>query len=40
VLLIVTGEFGRPPRLEQKDGRIGRDHWPGAIRGEPIEELI
>lgn len=31
VLLIVTGEFGRTPRLEQRDGRIGRDHWPGAM---------
>src|SRR4029077_542728 len=28
VLLIVTGEFGRTPRLEYKDGKIGRDHWP------------
>lgn len=31
VLLIVTGEFGRTPRLENKDGKIGRDHWPGAM---------
>jgi hypothetical protein len=31
VLLIVTGEFGRTPRLEHKDGRIGRDHWPSAM---------
>lgn len=31
VLLIVTGEFGRTPRLEQRDGRIGRDHYPGAM---------
>ena len=31
VLLIVTGEFGRTPRLERMDGRIGRDHWPGAM---------
>jgi uncharacterized protein (DUF1501 family) len=31
VLLIVTGEFGRTPRLEFRDGRIGRDHWPGAM---------
>ena len=29
--MIVTGEFGRTPRLEQRDGRIGRDHWPGAM---------
>src|SRR5207302_10630791 len=31
VLLVVTGEFGRTPRLEQRDGRIGRDHWPSAM---------
>jgi hypothetical protein len=31
VLLIVTGEFGRTPRLEFQNGRIGRDHWPGAM---------
>lgn len=31
VLLVVTGEFGRTPRLEYKDGKIGRDHWPGAM---------
>lgn len=31
VLLIVTGEFGRTPRLEFRDGRIGRDHWPSAM---------
>ncbi len=31
VMLIVTGEFGRTPRLEFRDGRIGRDHWPGAM---------
>lgn len=31
VLLVVTGEFGRTPRLEFKDGRIGRDHWPSAM---------
>ncbi len=31
VLLIVTGEFGRTPRLEYKDGRVGRDHWPSAM---------
>lgn len=31
VLLIVTGEFGRTPRLEHKDGIIGRDHWPSAM---------
>lgn len=32
VLLIITGEFGRTPRLEHKDGTIiGRDHWPSAM---------
>jgi hypothetical protein len=31
VLLLVTGEFGRTPRLEYRDGKIGRDHWPGAM---------
>ncbi len=31
VLVIVTGEFGRTPRLEFKDGKIGRDHWPYAL---------
>jgi hypothetical protein len=30
-LVIVTGEFGRTPRLEFKDGKIGRDHWPYAM---------
>jgi hypothetical protein len=28
VLLIVTGEFGRTPRITYADGRPGRDHWP------------
>ena len=31
VLLIVTGEFGRSPRLEYHNGRPGRDHWPRAM---------
>lgn len=31
VLVVVTGEFGRTPRLEFKDGKIGRDHWPHAM---------
>ncbi len=31
VLLVVTGEFGRTPRLELRDGKIGRDHWPSAM---------
>jgi hypothetical protein len=31
VLLIVTGEFGRTPRISYDKGRPGRDHWPGAM---------
>lgn len=31
VLLVVTGEFGRTPKLEQVKGRPGRDHWPQAM---------
>jgi hypothetical protein len=31
VLLIVSGEFGRTPRLEFKNGVTGRDHWPYAM---------
>jgi hypothetical protein len=31
VLLIVTGEFGRTPRLSYHEGRPGRDHWPQAM---------
>jgi hypothetical protein len=31
VLLVVTGEFGRTPRVEQAVGRPGRDHWPQAM---------
>lgn len=31
VLLIVTGEFGRTPKLEQAKGRPGRDHWPQSM---------
>ena len=33
VLLVVTGEFGRTPRIEydKKTGRPGRDHWPQAM---------
>lgn len=30
-LLIVTGEFGRTPRLSYANGRPGRDHWPQAM---------
>jgi hypothetical protein len=29
-LLIITGEFGRTPRVTYSNGRPGRDHWPGA----------
>ena len=37
VLLVVTGEFGRTPRIENQIGtqtkvhQPGRDHWPGAM---------
>lgn len=33
VMLIVTGEFGRTPKLEyqKSDGRPGRDHWPQSM---------
>lgn len=31
VMLIVTGEFGRTPRLSYSNGRPGRDHWPAAM---------
>jgi len=31
VMLIVTGEFGRTPRISYSDGRPGRDHWPSAM---------
>jgi hypothetical protein len=31
VLLIVTGEFGRTPRITYAEGRPGRDHWPQAM---------
>jgi hypothetical protein len=32
VLLVVTGEFGRTPKIEydKRTGRPGRDHWPQA----------
>ena len=46
VLLIVTGEFGRTPRLERTNGRIGRDHYPGAMSilisggGMPMGQVI
>ena len=32
VLLLVTGEFGRTPRVDKNDqGRFGRDHYPAAM---------
>src|SRR5262249_30346074 len=31
VLLVVTGEFGRTPRITYSEGRPGRDHWPQAM---------
>jgi hypothetical protein len=31
VLLIVTGEFGRTPRITYAQNRPGRDHWPSAM---------
>ena len=31
VLVIVTGEFGRTPRLSYAEGRPGRDHWPQSM---------
>jgi hypothetical protein len=31
VLLVVTGEFGRTPRISSAMNRPGRDHWPGAM---------
>ncbi len=31
VLLIVTGEFGRTPKITYHEGRPGRDHWPSAM---------
>ena len=46
VLIVVTGEFGRTPRLEFKDGKIGRDHHPGAMSilvsggGKPMGQVI
>ena len=30
VLIVAAGEFGRTPRLVNRDGLIGRDHWPAA----------
>ena len=32
VMVVAAGEFGRTPRLVNRDGLIGRDHWPGDRR--------
>jgi hypothetical protein len=31
VVVVVTGEFGRTPRINPFKGRPGRDHWPSAM---------
>jgi hypothetical protein len=35
VMLVVTGEFGRSPKVSMSDGpkgrKYGREHWPGAM---------
>ncbi|WP_020468999.1 DUF1501 domain-containing protein [Zavarzinella formosa] len=31
VMLIVTGEFGRTPKIEHAKNRPGRDHWPQSM---------
>ncbi len=31
VMLIVTGEFGRSPRIDRADNKVGRDHWCKAM---------
>ena len=31
VMVVVTGEFGRTPRINPANGRPGRDHWPHAF---------
>jgi uncharacterized protein (DUF1501 family) len=30
VMVVVTGEFGRTPKISYAAGRPGRDHWPSA----------
>lgn len=30
VLVVVTGEFGRTPKINYVNGQPGRDHWPNA----------
>jgi hypothetical protein len=29
-MLVVTGEFGRTPKISYANGQPGRDHWPNA----------
>jgi hypothetical protein len=29
ILLVITGEFGRTPRIDTLPKDLGRDHWPG-----------
>src|SRR5208283_3427236 len=32
ILLVITGEFGRTPRIDNRNkdaAGVGRDHWPG-----------
>jgi hypothetical protein len=31
IMVIVTGEFGRTPRINTASGRPGRDHWGGSM---------
>jgi hypothetical protein len=31
IMVVVTGEFGRTPRISTASGRPGRDHWGGAM---------
>lgn len=31
IMVVVTGEFGRTPRISNTSGRPGRDHWGGAM---------
>jgi uncharacterized protein (DUF1501 family) len=29
-MVVVTGEFGRTPKISYTNGQPGRDHWPSA----------
>ncbi len=31
VMVLVMGEFGRTPQINVRDGKPGREHWPGAM---------